>query len=293
MLLIVGTIPIADFPLTLGEVEIKENFLEVENKKFPATQGTGACIAASATTLSYLKAGKPRALLAGDIGDKTGSNEIYDFLAKKIETLKVKTLVLHYIMPLIEPMKILVKRIKKISPSTKLIADAGGMYAVKGTGLSSEFDLFTPDYAEIAFLADSKATHPAYLKRWLFETSAQDIPKLLKQAYKNRFLAKTTLVKGKTDYVFKEGEILATIDEPDIPPLEAIGGTGDTITGMASALIHVGMEPWQASLIALKANREAGRLIKADPATRISKIVDAFPQIFKEKLCQWSGICAM
>ena len=293
MLLIVGTVPFKEFPLTLGEVNLKGEILEIKNREVPATQGTGACIAAAAITLSYLKLENPYALLAGDIGDKEGSNSIYEFLTHKVESLKAKTLLFHYLMPLIDPMKRVIERIKKVSPSTKLIADAGGMYAVKGTGFARDFELFTPDYSELAFLADTEATHPAYLKRWLFETSTEDIPKLLEQAWKNNFLAKTTLVKGKIDYVYREGEIIATVDKPDIPPLEAIGGTGDTITGMASALTHIGLEPWQASLIALKANREAGRLVNANPATRIAEIISTFPSVFKENLCRWSGICAM
>ena len=52
--------------------------------------------------------------------------------------------------------------------------------------------------------------------------------------------AKYLLVKGKVDYVAAREGILATVTEPDLEVLEPIGGTGDTITGIAAALIEAG-----------------------------------------------------
>ena len=57
------------------------------------------------------------------------------------------------------------------------------------------------------------------------------------------------VVKGKKDYVARDGEILDTISEPDIPMLEPIGGTGDTITGLISGLMYAGVEPKDAAIL--------------------------------------------
>jgi NAD(P)H-hydrate repair Nnr-like enzyme with NAD(P)H-hydrate dehydratase domain len=106
-------------------------------------------------------------------------------------------------------------------------------------------------------------------------------------------LPKLLLVKGATDYVVDEGDILATITEPNVPELEAIGGTGDTITGLLAAFVYTGLEPRDAAVIAARTNRMAGKFARATPATRVKQIVDQFPAVFKEYLCQWSGVCYM
>jgi NAD(P)H-hydrate repair Nnr-like enzyme with NAD(P)H-hydrate dehydratase domain len=90
--------------------------------------------------------------------------------------------------------------------------------------------------------------------------------------------------------VVRDGDILDTISEPDVPELEAIGGTGDTITGLVSAFVYAGLELHEAAIIAARANRMAGKLAKATPATKVWQIINHFPAVFKEYLCQWSGV---
>ncbi|NIQ11116.1 MAG: sugar kinase, partial [Gammaproteobacteria bacterium] len=97
----------------------------------------------------------------------------------------------------------------------------------KAAGRATEFEIFTPDATEMAFLADLDATHPAYIARHLFDTDITQTPKLVTTAYQHQNAAKLLLVKGAIDYVVRDGEILITIAEPDVPELEAIGGTGD------------------------------------------------------------------
>lgn len=84
---------------------------------------------------------------------------------------------------------------------------------------------------------------------------------------------------------------MATIDEPNIPQMEAIGGTGDTITGMISAFVHAGLEVRESAILAARANRMAGKFGRLTPATKIWEIVRQFPQVFKQYLCEWTGIC--
>jgi len=258
MMLIVGSIPDRGFPLTTGEVEVEDNYLIVDGRRFSSTQGTGAMISAALTTTSYLKL-----------------------------QLSPKVLALHYCQPIMTLIKKLCQAVKECAPKPLMIADAGAMYAVKGAGLAQEFDILTPDPSEIAFLADPLATHPAYMAKHLFGCEPIKIPEQITATYKNKSAATFLLVKGETDYVAKEGKILATINEPDVPTLEAIGGTGDTITGLVSAFVYAGLKPHEAAIIAAKANRMAGKFAQPTPATKVKQIIDQFPAVFKEYLCQW------
>jgi len=96
-------------------------------------------------------------------------------------------------------------------------------------------------------------------------------------------------VKGATDYIASDGTVIGTVTTPDVPAMEAIGGTGDTITGILAALLDTKMDPIEAALIAARVNRKAGQLAKASPATRISQIIEQFPTAFEEYLPARSG----
>jgi NAD(P)H-hydrate repair Nnr-like enzyme with NAD(P)H-hydrate dehydratase domain len=99
------------------------------------------------------------------------------------------------------------------------------------------------------------------------------------------------LVKGSVDYVVENGNVLDTVSEPDVPAMEAIGGTGDTISGLTAAFIDAGISPHQSAMIAARANRAAGRLACATPGTRIGRVIGCFPDVFKANLCKWTGVC--
>ncbi len=94
------------------------------------------------------------------------------------------------------------------------------------------------------------------------------------------------VVKGARDYIVRDGDILQVVDAPDVPVLEAIGGTGDTITGLTSAIIHAGYDAVEAGLMAARINRLAGKLVEPTPATRVSRLIDAFPSVFSQVLSQ-------
>jgi hypothetical protein len=291
MMLIAGTIPYKDMPLTMGQVKKDGELLVVNDQCFAGTQGTGAMISAALATTEYLKLEPPQVLVVGDIGDGKGSRQMYRRLIQNIGELSPSVLSLHYCLPIMELFKELCQAIKKCPKRPILIADAGAMYGIKGAGLALEFDILTPDPTEIAFLADPRATHPAYIAHHLFESELDKIPEWIATAYRNGGAARLLLVKGKTDYVAVDGKILAAIAEPDVPVLEAIGGTGDTITGLVSAMVYAGLKPHQAAIIAARTNRMAGKYTRPTPATRVKKIIDQFPIIFKQYLCQWSEVC--
>ncbi|UCG55319.1 MAG: sugar kinase, partial [Dehalococcoidia bacterium] len=249
----------------------------------------GAMISAALTTSNYFGIDSPHVLVAGDIGDGSGTRELYKYLTENICQISPKILVLHYCQPIMALMKQLCHGIKECTPRPLMIADAGAMYAVKGAGLAKEFDIMTPDPSEIAFLADPLATHPAYMADHLFSCEPIKIPDQIIEAYKNDSSATFLLVKGETDYVAKDGQIIATVNEPDVPTLEAIGGTGDTITGLVSAFIHAGYKPHQAAVLAAKTNRMAGKYAKPTPATKVKDVINQFPVVFREQFEKWKA----
>jgi len=291
MLLIAGTIPIKDLPLTIGEITSEGEFLVINGYHIPCTQGTGAVISAALVTTSYLKLEAPHVVLAGDIGQGKGSREIYEYLIKKVAEISPEVLVLHYCLPEMSLTRRLCEAVGECNKKPLMVADAASMYAAKAAGLAREFDVFTPDATELAFLADPAATHPAYINRHLFDTDITQTSRLVVAAYQHRNIAKLLLVKGAIDYVVIDGDILATIAEPNIPELEAIGGTGDTITGLIAAFLYAGLEPREAAIIAARANRMAGRFAQATPATKVGQVIEQFPNVFREYLCGWTGVC--
>ncbi len=289
MMLIVGTIPSRD-PLTTGKVSAEGEFLVVNGSRIPCTQGTGAMIGAALATTDYLGLEAPQALVVGDIGEGKGSREIYEYLIEKVAELSPEVLALHYWLPNMALTRRLCQAINKCARRPMMIADAASMYSAKAAGLAGEFDIFTPDATEAAFLADPDATHPAYIARHLFDTEITEAPRLAEVAYRNNSAAKLLLVKGAIDYIINDGGVVATITEPDVPELEAIGGTGDTITGLVAAFTYAGFEPHLAAIIAARANRMAGQFAEVTPATRVGQVVAQLPAVFKEYLCQWSGV---
>lgn len=290
MMLIAGTVPIEDMPLTLGEVSAEGDYLLVDGQGIPCTQGTGAMVSAALKTTDYLKLEAPQVLVAGDIGQGKGSRRIYEYLIKNVAELSPQVLALHYWLPDMSQTRRLCTAIEKCARRPIMIADAASMYSAKAAGLATSFDIFTPDTPEMAFLADPAATHPAYV-RYMVYNDMERVPELIKSAYESNSAARLLLVKGAVDYVVSNGEIVATITEPDVPAMEAIGGTGDTITGLVSAFVYAGLEPHEAAIIAARANRMAGKLAEATPATKVRQVIARFPDVFKEYLCQWSGVC--
>jgi hypothetical protein len=287
MFLICGTVPREDLPLTLGEVKFLGSVISLDGVEIPCTQGTAALISAACVTARYLHLPPPRALLVGDDGTGKGSRVLYDHLIKNLPALSPVVLLLHYMLPVMGLMKKVCDSASKAKKRPFMIADAAAMYAAKAAGLAPSFDIFTPDLSEMAFLADPDAMHPAYVSRHLFESDASKIPELVAAAYRHKNAAKMLLVKGSTDYIASDGKIIETISQPEVPALEAIGGTGDTISGMVGAFIHGGLRPLDAARVTFRANRTAGQVAGATPATRISEIIEALSRVFEKHLDEW------
>ena len=90
------------------------------------------------------------------------------------------------------------------------------------------------------------------------------------------------VVKAAVDHIIVDGEVVGEVREPLVPALEAIGGTGDKITGIVSALIYSGLEPSDACIKAAQINRFMGELTNPTPATGIDKLIERIPEAVKK-----------
>ena len=268
---IVGTIPEKDFPLTCGVVSLEKKEILVDGNRIPINRGTPAMIAAALETLNYLGKPAPFCYLVGDIGSGDGCRHLYKYLIEHITGFLFHTLALHYFQPEVNLFKQLLSSIDTFPVRPILIADAGFMYVAKMGGDAASFDLFTPDAGELAYLADEKAPHPFYTRGFILHEDNQ-VPDLIKRAYLYKNASNYLLVKGATDYIADKNGVIAKINSPNIESLEAIGGTGDTLTGIVSALIASGMDIKESMINASKINRQAGYYAQPTPATQIYDI---------------------
>ena len=280
---IVGTIPDENFPLVSGPALLDGAQIILGNERVAVNRGTPAMIAAAVETLKYMHKPHPYCYLVGDIGSGEGSKRLYKHLAAHIRDLPFKTLALHYFQPDVGLFKQLLAVINARSLRPTLIADAGFMYVAKMGGDASLFDLFTPDAGELAYLADEKAPHPFYTRGFILHEENL-VPDLIKRAYLHNNAASYLLVKGVTDYIANKNGIIATIDSPQEEALEAIGGTGDTLTGIVSALIDSGLDLASSSTKAARVNRLAGSFAKPTPATQVYDIIRQIPRALDKVL---------
>ncbi len=278
MLLICGTIPRDDLTIITGEAKFDGDKLIAGDTGVPCTQGTAALVSAACLVAAHFQAPAPQVIFAGDTGSGRGSRLLYDYVCKNLPRINPDILLMHYILPVMGLMKKVYEAAQKCVNKPVMMADASSMYAAKAAGLAGQFDIFTPDLSEMEFLADAEAIHPAYISHHLFRAEIAHIDELIAAAYRQRSMAKTVIVKGAIDHIVQDGKITFTLDKPNLPQLEAIGGTGDTISGMVGAFIAAGFSHYDAAIKALKANRKAGEYAKATPATKIREIIAAIPQ---------------
>jgi len=282
MFAIVGTVPDENFPLVSGEVSLHDDQICIGNLAAPVNRGTPALIAAAIKTGEVLGIPLPFGFLVGDIGTGKGSRRLYEYLEKYFpDSVNLQTIAFHYLQPDTDWHNRVLFAIQKITPQPVLIADAGFMYAAKMSGMAEYYDLFTPDVGELAFLADEEAPHPFYTRGFILHEDNR-VPELIARAYKHNNAAKHLLVKGEKDYIVCQQNILEIVDSPSIEALEAIGGTGDTLTGIVTALIASGMDIVKAAVIAARVNRLAGYYANPTPATQVMEIILQIPRALKD-----------
>jgi hypothetical protein len=276
--LIVGTVPQKDFRLTCGKAALNDRELVVNGCVSPVVRGTPALIAAACIACVALELEPPDVLLCGDIGDGDGSRQIYRHLVETGLKQKPYTgLLFHYLQPEVDWHNRILMAIDDLPVRPLLMADAGYMYVAKMSGYAASYDLFTPDIGELAFLADEKAPHPFYTRGFLLHED-KAAPDLIQQAFSNGNAARHLLVKGKNDYVVADGIIVDVISSPSIEVMEPIGGTGDSLAGVAAALIASGMSIPKACSQAARINRTMGFMANPTPAFAIFDLLVSLPQ---------------
>ena len=291
-LLVVATYPVSGGPILEGVVTLEDDgALAIGGARIPSSQGTSAMLGAAVQVASYLKIPPPHALVAGDIGRGDGTRHVFEHLLDVAARVQPSIIAFHYMQPIMALMRHAVGELAEAVPGVMLVADAGGMYAAKAAGLAPRFELMTPDVGEVGFLADPAVTHPAYVSHYLFGNNGFDPVALAAKAYESGGSARVLLIKGVRDHVARDGAIVEVVDEPCVPELEAIGGTGDTVTGLVSAFLAAGFPTVDAARCACLANREAGRVMGATPAMHASDLVAVLPLVLRANLCRWGGAC--
>ena len=291
MLAIVGTVPDQEFPLTAGKVTLKGDKICIQKKLIPVNRGTPALMAAAIQAGEVLGQIEIFGFLTGDIGLGKGSRNLYKYLTNHLPEFDFCTIVFHYLQPDVDWHNRVLFSICEMKNRPVLIADAGFMYAAKMSGQAPEYDLFTPDMGELAFLADETAPHPFYTRGFILQEKnrASD---LIARAYKHNNAARYLLVKGKQDYTADRQGILGKVDSPVNAAMEAIGGTGDTLTGLTAAIISSKIKIHEAAILAARVNRLAGHYAKPTPATQVMEIIRHIPKAL-DKILQEKRVSGM
>jgi hypothetical protein len=269
--LIVGTLADPSEEVAEGPFAWSDGRLIWNNREITPERGTAALMAAYAIAANALGLPPGQAVLAGDDGGGGGSQAVYSWLGSRIAKNQWSGLTFHYLFPEAASHDRLFLALDELSPRPILAADAGFMYVAKLCGQALEYDLFTPDCGEMAYLADPLAPHPFYARGSLIQREPdQDI---FWSAYQEGNAARAMLVKGRSDYMVWRGRIVHQVYGPQAPALEAIGGTGDTAAGLASALMAAGYTPIRAAALAAHFNRRAGLTAAPDPGSGIISVL--------------------
>ncbi|MEJ5365154.1 MAG: NAD(P)H-hydrate dehydratase [Desulfosoma sp.] len=281
MLAVIGTVPDPSLPLTTGTAQLKDGRLHTAGVSIPITRGTPALAAAAVAVAERLSRTEVFVFLVGDVGRGGGSRVLYQFLAENLPGFSFDVMVFHYLQPDVDWHNKVLFAVEALPRRPLLIADAGFMYAAKMSGQASAYDIFTPDIGEMAFLADERAPHPFYTRGFVLHDT-RNVPELVARAYAHEDAPRWLVVKGETDHIAEAGRVVATVREPVWEAMEAIGGTGDTLTGILGALCASGKDPLDACRTAALTNRWVGRLARPTPATQVAELIPAIPDALEQ-----------
>lgn len=271
--LFVGTIPEEGFPLTLSTFAVAGGELFFDSFPCAVNRGTPAMLAAAWFACQNLpECGPLYALVAGDTGRGQGSRQVYEKLVGILPEIQPRGITFHYLLPDVDWHNRILVALDELPEQPVLVADAGYMYAAKMSGYAERYDLFTPDIGELAFLADESAPHPFYTRNFLL-ADEERVEELVARAYADGNTARHMLVKGAVDRYVHEGAIVEAVDAPDVPVMEAIGGTGDTLGGIVSALLAAGAGLPEVCPAAFRINRRMGALAGLTPASSVMDLL--------------------
>ena len=288
MIGIAGTVPDIQLPLIHGKARLVDKHIEIQGRRIAVNRCTPALIGAALKASECIRGPEIYAFLVGDIGRGDGSRKLYEFLSRHLHGFDFKVLTLHYLQPDVDWHNRVLFAVEAMRKRPILIADAGFMYAAKMSGQAPAYDFFTPDIGELAFLADEMAPHPFYTRGFILHEN-NDVPDLIRRAYAHQNAAAYLLVKGATDFVADGNGIIETVDHPCFEAMEAIGGTGDTLTGLLSVLCGAGFKPTQAAVLAAGVNRWTGYYADPTPATQVAELIEKIPQALADVLNGHNG----
>lgn len=280
MFAVVGTVPDDHFPIVEGAVSVDGDRISAGGHQIDINRGTAALLAAACMVCRYLDKDGPVAFLVGDTGRGRGSRKLYEYLETTLPQRHYTSLTFHYIQPDVDWHNRVLFAVDEMPERPLLIADAGFMYAAKMSGQATAYDVFTPDTGELAFLADETAPHPFYTRGFILHED-QRAPQLIERAYAHHNAPRYLLVKGETDMVADSTGILESINRPGCEALEAIGGTGDIITGILAALTGTGHDVLTSCIAAIRISRMAGQAANPNPGTQVAQIIQKIPKCLR------------
>ncbi|MBO4301081.1 MAG: sugar kinase [Desulfovibrio sp.] len=281
--LICGTVPDEHFELVHTKWHLDGDTLRTEEGSTPEIavhRGTPALLATAILACTALEVELPEALLVGDTGQGKGSRRLYAELANGLKGASLSGVTFHYLYPDIDAHNRVLMAMEERDPRPLLVADAGFMYVAKMSGYATSYDMFTPDVGELAFLADEKSPHPFYTRGFLL-AEEKDIPRLVARAYGHDNAARCLLIKGSTDHIYLGGTFKGCVTEPSVPAMEAIGGTGDIITGLVTALLMRGLALEHAAMAAAHVGRLLAKLVCPTPATQVAELLPHIPSALR------------
>ncbi len=277
MWLVMGTSPqLPEGEVLFGSYAVQDGkVLGQDGSVLHLERGIETLATASALVCQHLGKDAPHILCGGDKGRGHGSAAVYAYFAEKLAQWTLQGVTFHYLFPDVDGHNNVLMAVDAYEASGKkrptLVADAGFMYVAKMSGYADAYDLFTPDVGEMAFLADEMAPHPFYTRGFLLD-SHESVQELLARAYAHGNVAKHLIIKGKVDHLVVGNTIVATVSAPSVPTMEAIGGTGDLVTGITTGLLASGFSMTDACLTAMKTNRVLAQLVQPTPATQVHEL---------------------
>ena len=288
---IVGTLPDPYFALCPagleGQSTVSHGLLCLPDGQAVSVQrGTAALAATAILACGVLGVAPPRLLLAGDPGSGAGSRAIYAWLEQNLAHMAPAGLTFHYLFPDQDWHNRVLMAVQALAAPPVMVADAGFMYVAKMSGYADAYDLFTPDLGELAFLADEKAPHPFYTRGFLL-AQEDDVPPLLQRARDHGNCPKNMIIKGSKDYIVLDGQITATVDAPSVPSMECIGGTGDLVTGLATAFLCAGACMGEACTSAARMARLLAQHCAPNPGTHIGELIEKLPEALDAARSVW------
>ncbi len=274
MWLIVGTSPqLPAGHMIYGNYDVSTSSLTPSTGEVLSIErGTETLAATASIVCQYLNTPPPMMLCAADFGSGEGSKKAYAYLIENLGEMLPSGITFHYLFPDVDWHNRILMCIEELTPKPVLVADAGFMYVAKMSGYADKYQLFTPDVGEMCFLADELAPHPFYTRGFLLEDNA-NIEELINRAKSSGNIPANLIVKGAVDHIVFDDKIVEYISEPSVAAMEAIGGTGDLVTGIVTGLLASDFPMQNACILAVKTSRALAKLANPTPATSVGELM--------------------